>query len=135
MLFGVSQDGKVDDKLEQYLDSRKERDKCTLESTKIKAAKKIEASQTYSKEYYDRKHKSPLKYSEGDYVMIKNFENVSGVSSKLVPKFKEPYIIVKELRNNRYIVADIDGFQKTQKPYQGTWESDNMRPWIKKQDP
>lgn len=29
---------------------------------------------------------------------------------------------VKSLHNDRYVVADIPGFQNTQKRYQGVWE-------------
>ena len=43
--------------------------------------------------------------------------------------FKGPYKVIKELCNKRYVVADLEGFQLSQKPYQGVWEPANMRPW------
>jgi len=61
--------------------------------------------------------------------MIRNFDNSVGVSHKMIPRFKGPYQVERVLRNNRYIVKDIDGFQLTQTPYRGTWEAANIRPW------
>jgi len=62
--------------------------------------------------------------------MIRNFDSTPGVSKKLIPVFKGPYEVSKVLRNNRYLIADIDGFQNTRKPYLGTWKPANMRPWL-----
>jgi len=52
----------------------------------------------------------------------------------MIPRFKGPYQVERVLRNNRYIVRDIDGFQLTQAPYRGTWEAANIRPWTLRSD-
>lgn len=62
--------------------------------------------------------------------MVKNFDSTPGVSQKLIPRFKGPYQVERVLRNNRYVLKDVEGFQLTQTPYRGTWEAANMRQWI-----
>jgi len=51
--------------------------------------------------------------------MLRNFDITVRASKKLISRFKGPYKITKELRNNRYVVADIEGHQASQRPYQG----------------
>ena len=60
--------------------------------------------------------------------MIRNFDSTAGVTHKLIPNFKGPYQIIKESRNDRYVVADVERFQIIRTPYQGVWESANIRP-------
>lgn len=67
--------------------------------------------------------------------MIKNFDNASGVSKKMIPQFHGPYEIAKALRNNRYIIIDPPGFQNTQRLYKGIWDVNNIRPWLTPKDP
>lgn len=130
MLFGVEQRLKSVDKVREYLEEQLEDNVRDLESVRDRASDLILKSQEYNKRYIDQKRKEPHKYAEGDYVMIRNFDSSPGVSHKLIPQFRGPYEVVKVLRNNRYVVADVDGFQVTQKPYQGVWEPANMRPWL-----
>lgn len=66
----------------------------------------------------------------GDLVMIRNFENTPGISKKIIPQYRGPYEISKILKNNRYIISDPPGVQNTQRPYNGTWNVDNIRSWI-----
>ena len=63
-------------------------------------------------------------------VEILYFESTPGVSKNLIPRFKGPHRIIRKLRSDRYFVADVEGFQNSQRPYQGVWEPANMRPWI-----
>lgn len=69
-------------------------------------------------------------YEEGDYVMIKNIDISIGSSKKIIPEFKGPYKVSKILRNNRYVITDVDNHQVSNRPYEGTWEALNMRPWL-----
>lgn len=55
---------------------------------------------------YDKKHKKPTLYREGDLVMIRNFVNQPGISRKLLPKFKGSYRVHKVLFKNRYVITD-----------------------------
>ena len=61
--------------------------------------------------------------------MILNGDSTSGASKKLVPVSKGPHEIIKVLRNDRYVIKDVENFKVTQKPYVGIWEASNMRPW------
>lgn len=54
--------------------------------------------------------------------MIENFDSTPDISAKLRPKFKVPCEIVREVKNNRFALADIDGFQLTQRRYEEVWE-------------
>jgi len=51
--------------------------------------------------------------------MLQNFDTTVGALKKLIPRFKDPYKITKKLRSNRYVAADIEGYQASQRPYRG----------------
>lgn len=57
-------------------------------------------------------------------------ETAAGINKKLIPKYKGPYVIKKVLDHDRYVVADVDGFQLTQRPYTGVLAPDQMHPYI-----
>lgn len=114
LLFGIKQRGKSIDDLKEYLEINKPEEHDSLDKIRERASLKIERTQKYNKEYHDKKSKSAREYHEGDLIMLKNFENTPSVCKKLVPSFKGPYTIVKRLRNDRYIVADVEGFQNTE---------------------
>lgn len=66
--------------------------------------------------------------------MVRNFDSSAGVSSKLIPKFRGPFQVSKVLDNDRYFVKDVEGFQRTQRPYEGIWAVQNMKPWFRGKD-
>jgi len=39
--------------------------------------------------------------------------------------------IEKILKNDRYLIKDVDGFQLSRNPYQGVWSVNNIRHWMK----
>ncbi|CAK9816459.1 Pro-Pol polyprotein [Anthophora plagiata] len=130
LLYGVYQRGKVVDGVKDMLNpSGLASNVRSLETARDKAAKQIKKSFDQNKKNYDKKRKVAKKYEVGDRVMLRNFVNVSD-SSKLLPQFKGPYEVAKVLRNDRYVIKDIDGFQVTQMPYKGTWAVWNMQPWL-----
>lgn len=132
LLFGVNQRGNTKDELAEYLEQA-ELDDSTRDFEKIRsdAGANIKKSQDYNKMYFDKKRKTSHEYAVGDLVMVKNFDTSVGTSKKLIPQFKGPYEIVKKLRNDRYVLNDPENFQLTQKPYVGTWEACNMKPWCR----
>ncbi|XP_015433584.1 PREDICTED: uncharacterized protein K02A2.6-like [Dufourea novaeangliae] len=129
LLFGIKQNGQVEDEIREFLEQNINIEERNLENRRKTASEKIVKGQEYNKKQYDKRHKNMRKYKTGDWVMIRNFDSTAGASKKLMPQFKGPYKIVKELRNDRYVIADIEGFQMTQKPYKGVWEPANMRMW------
>ena len=44
---------------------------------------------------------------------------------------KGPYVVTRILNHDRYIVEDVEGFQVSRVPYQGTIEAKNMRMYCK----
>lgn len=130
LLFGMNQRSIAVDAIAEYLERSKiDNEHRDLEQLRTKAKKNIEESQERYKIYFDKKRKEPHKYKIGDYVMVRNFETTPGISKKLIPRFKGPYKVVKELRNDRYVLQDAENFQVIQRPYIGTWEACNMRLW------
>jgi len=126
LLFGVSQRGHVHDALKEYVEEQTEPDVRDLVKIQTDAAGKIKKTREYNEEYVNKKCKAARDYSEGDLVMIQNFETTGG---RLVPAYRGPYRIIRKLRNDRCIVADVEGCQVSQRPYQGTWEASKMKPW------
>lgn len=131
LLFGVEQRGLIDDSVMSILEQINPVSHYDLVETREKAYENIIKSQHYSKQRYDKLHKSPRKYSIGDKVVITNTVTTPGVNKKLLPRFKGPYEVEKVLPHNRYVLKDIEGFQVTQIPYHGTVEVSHMRPWHK----
>jgi len=131
LLFGIDQRGPINDEIKEYVNENVNVKPRDLNEIRNRAAEKVTAAQKYNETYFNKRHKEPINYKEGDYIMFRNFDSTAGISKKLIPQFKGPYTIKKVLRNHRYVISDIQGFQNTQKSYQGVWEPKNMRPWIK----
>lgn len=130
LLFGVRQRGKMVDGLLDALEAGGHTDVSrNLVETRKQAGKRIELNQEANKRAYERKHKDPGKYEVGDKVMIRNFDCTPGASQKLIPRYKGPYQVSRVLRNDRYVLTDVEGHQMTNTPYYGTWEAANMRLW------
>ena len=119
LLFGINQNGKIQDHVKAYLDSDVNNKKRNLSEIREKA--QITCA--------DKKRKPATIYNKGDYVMVRNFDSTPGHSPKLIPKYKGPYEIIKVLRNNQYVIGDIYGFQVTNTKYSEVWNADNMRLW------
>jgi len=62
--------------------------------------------------------------------MVKNFDSTGGVARKLIPKHKGPYVIAKVLKNDRFLIKDVEGFKLPRNPYQGVWSSQYIKHWI-----
>ena len=131
LLFGVSQRGKAHDPLAEYVNENVNEDTRDLVATRAVASENIIRNQAKVKCQADKKLKEAVVYEEGDYVMIKNIDVTAGISTKVKSKFKGPYIVKQVLRNNRYVIADVPGWQVTQMRYEGVWEPANMRLWRK----
>ena len=58
--------------------------------------------------------------------MIKHFDCNTGVARKLIPKFKGPYRISKVLKNDRFVLEDVEGFQQSRTLYIGVWTVGNI---------
>lgn len=126
-MYGIKQHGLVKDALKEYVEeqnSMEKGDTRNLETIRAKATQRIEKLRAYNEDYVNKKRKRATQYKEGHLVMVKNAE-----ASVLAPAYKRPYKIIRQLRNDRYIVADVERCQISQRPYQGIWEAVNMKPW------
>lgn len=131
MLFGVEQKGQIIDELRDKLEEINNTAQAeNLDEIRKLAMEKQKEAQEYNETHYDRKKKRPKDYAKGDYVMVKNFDSTAGVARKLIPKNKGPYIIAKVLRNDRFLLKDVEGFQVSRNPFKGVWSVQNIRPWI-----
>jgi len=137
MLFGVQQRGEVNDELKENLADLqldKNEDPRYLEKIREQASKNQNDLQNYNKSNFDKKRCKPTQFQVGDYVMIKNFDSNTGVCKKLIPKFRGPYEIKKVLKNDRYLLEDVENFQQSRNSYSGVWAVSNLRPWFKVAD-
>ena len=55
---------------------------------------------------------------------------IQEVARKLIPKFKGPYRISTVLKNDRFMLEDVEGFQQSRTPYIAVWAVGNIKPWI-----
>lgn len=127
MLFGINQKGKIMDNIRDNVMAESVRN---VKEIRGKAHEKQIRAQAYNENYVNSRRKDPIKYTVGDYVVVKNFDCSVGANRKLIPKYKGPYKITKVLENDRYILEDVDGFQQTQIPYKGIWSTQNIKYWF-----
>ena len=107
-----------------------DREKIDVEEMRYSAAENIRKNQKYNEVVFNKKHKIPKTYAEGEKVMITNVDTTIGVNKKLVPKYRGPYQVKKIIGNDRYLLTDVPGFQVTQKCFEGIFDSSRMKPWI-----
>lgn len=129
LLFGRNQRGPVIEELSEYLDDKQGRTQLDLDAIRKAAAEKIYRNQEYAKEKHLIAHKPANKFEVHDYVMIKNVDNSPG-NKKFIPTFRGPYVVCKDLGNDRYVIKDIEGCQRTQIPYDGVLEACKLRKWL-----
>lgn len=113
LLNGVLQKGKLNDNAKEILEQNSSSERLDLDLIRDYASKNIEQLQECNKKIYDKKHKPAKKYNVGDYVVIVNTDVTANLNKKLIPKYRDPYVIKRVLLNDKYIVNDIDGFQVT----------------------
>lgn len=93
---------------------------------------RVERYQAQQKKQFDKGRSVAKTYQEGDLVLIRVTCNAAtGVSQKLLPKWRGPFRVVKVLDNDRYEVRDIPGATRSRVAYQGVCGAENMRPWIR----
>lgn len=103
--------GPVTNKIKEYLCMNVNCNLETLAEKRDRTAEKIMTAQKYNEVYFNGKHKKPVQYKEEDLVMLRNFDSSAEKSKKLIPQYKRSYVVKRELRNNRYLIADINRFQ------------------------
>lgn len=134
LLFGFDQRYHSDADLQEAIQKLEKIDSdINIQRAKLRdcASEANKRLQLYKKTYYDKRHKKPSQYKEGDLVMIRQGAYPVGTNRKLLPKFKGPFKINKVLAKNRYVITDVPGYQWSTKPYNSILSSDKIKPWIR----
>lgn len=63
--------------------------------------------------------------------MVRNSQIKTGESKKLTLQYKDPYLNVKALSKNRYVVTDVPGFNLITRSFNTILSPDRIKPWIK----
>jgi len=134
LMFGTDQRCHDDSLFARFTESLKEVDanfEISRSQARDRASTASEVVRNYNKLYTDKHFKKLSSYKEGDYVMVRNTRSVPGEGTKIRPHYKGPYMVHKELGNNRYVVRDIPGFNVTSRPLNTILSSDRLKKWIR----
>ncbi|RYE17290.1 MAG: hypothetical protein EOP45_16045 [Sphingobacteriaceae bacterium] len=130
LLFGVEQRGQVIDELTEYLHDMHSNKVKNLKEIRKQAEQSIQKSQLYNEKIFKKKHKPAIEFEVGDFVVIKNVDTTVGKNKKLIPKYRGPYVVRKNLGHDRYVITDVENYQVTQIPYNGIIDSSRMKKWL-----
>lgn len=98
------------------------------------ALSQIEKAQVSQKKRFDKARKAPTKYNVGDLVLVQRDAAASGQSRKLMPRYKGPYMVDVVLANDRYLLIDVPGAQRTQRSFRSVFAADKMKSWCRLED-
>lgn len=88
----------------------------------------IKRNQKDQEARYNRKRALPRQFNRNDLVMVRRVVSSNeGSSKKLLPKYAGPYQVTKVLNNDRYVVEDVKGAERTQKPYCGVVPGEKLK--------
>ena len=122
LMFGIKGRGQNSTFLIEPQSDRDDQVEIRNEALKITQLKQVKM-----KEHFDKKRKS-CKFEPNDLVLVrKNKVSNDGQSKKLMPRFEGPYRVEKCLGNDRYLLKDIDGAQRSQTPYTGVHAIDSLK--------
>lgn len=76
-----------------------------LSSIRRSALQFIEKSQAYNEAYLVKRCIAAKQYKAGDFVVMRNVDVTPGVRTKLIPKYRGPYVIHKVIGND--VIRDI----------------------------
>lgn len=130
LLFGTTQRGLFDSRLTDFVEDKQEAKPMDLNDRRMSAANRIQKSQEYTAARHERRYKPARVYGVGDYVVIRNVDNTPGCNKKFLATFRGPYTVHKALGNDRYVIRDIEGCQRTQIPYDGVLDASRLRKWV-----
>lgn len=125
-MFGIHMRFKEDSQIRELIENEwvrmfeEERD-----SIRHEAKEKISIVQQENVKNFNKKRKKVRLYKEGDLVATKRTQ--LGLGLKFKNKFLGPYCIVKEMRNDRYIVSKIGSHED---PQETSTLADHMKRWL-----
>ena len=79
--------------------------------------------------HFNEHHLPARIFEVGDLVVVRNVDISPGGNKKLIPKYRRPYVVRKQLGNDRYEISDC---QITQIPYKGVVDSSHLKKWVER---
>lgn len=100
-----------------------------VSSLRADVSETIVKKQLLQKQAYDKRHASPIVYHVGQQVLVRAAKSSvnTGISKKLEPRYKGPYVVTKVLDNDRYLVEDMPGAKRARVAYKGICPSDKLK--------
>lgn len=100
------------------------------DKTREAAGEVIRRNQSEQETRFNKRRAPPRKFSCGDIVVTRRITcSNDGASKKLLPKYAGPYQVTRVLDRDRYVIEDVKGAQRTQKPYCGVVPGEKLKPW------
>ena len=78
-------------------------------------------------QYHNQHHKPARSVQVGDLVVLRNVDTTAGVNKKFIPKYRGPYVVRKQLSNDRYEMIDVENCQITQIRYKNIVDSTHLK--------
>lgn len=125
LLFDYTPRNAIHNKLILALEEKKGDE--ALEERREQAVQLIGKAQVRQKLRFDGQRKKPTRYKQGDLVLVQR--EAMGLSKKLMPKFKGPYMVSFVLEHDKYVLVDVSGAERTQRSFQSVFAADRMKPW------
>lgn len=102
-----------------------------VEDERKSAMKKIEESQRKQKVRFDSRRSKTKRYAVGDLVLVRKQSFGDGQSRKLLPKYKGPFRIIKQLPNDRFVVKELTGSGRSQRAgFENVESVEHLKRWI-----
>jgi hypothetical protein len=101
-----------------------------LSVTREHTSERIREKQAEHKARYDLRRRPTPTYNVGQQVLVRRvIPTNNGNSKKLLQKYSVPYVIKKILDCDRFIISDLQGTTRSQRPYEGVVSLNKMKPY------
>uniref|UniRef100_A0A1B0CDY7 Putative pro-pol polyprotein n=1 Tax=Lutzomyia longipalpis TaxID=7200 RepID=A0A1B0CDY7_LUTLO len=110
------------------------REDINLAEIRDSAKERIHQIETRRVENHNETHKAPHKYEVGDLVLLRWEAPPTGSSRKMLPRYRGPYVVNQNLKNDRYEVTDTPTTQITSRPFKAIYPADRMKPFCSRFD-
>lgn len=88
----------------------------------------LKENQEKMQDQFNKVRRKPPNFTVGQLVLVRFEAPATGESRKLRPRFKGPYVIKKVLKNDRYVIGDIDGERQSSRDFEGVFPVDSLKP-------
>lgn len=105
------------------------KDEIEIKDRRNTAAIRIKAEREKWKLRFYAHRRLPTKYAVDDLVAIEHVAPSTGESRKLEPLYRGPYLVAKVLDRDRYVVTDIPGMPRNQRPFSSVFTTEKMKHW------